>query len=280
MGDPKAKIVQHLKSLGSHLHGIGEHTGKSVHNIGEHLHGAAGEFEKTEQELADAAKGKIFKGTMHPAKGIPNVGSGTHVKLGDHGMKLDSLSDAEAQKLAKIEKDFPDDLPMVILHKQKSFHQKLKGKFKTPGESSATNKGLFGNEIDDPINDELARATIRARLLNGDDKGINYAAFKCVDKEGNAFILVGHSEGMHSERVAGIPLIHSGINVTDIYSERQPCDRKSSFCGTWLRQWFGSSNYGSAPDVRYSHLYDSTTDNSVVTGKVRKDARHWLHHYG
>lgn len=279
MADPKAKIVAHLKSLGEHLYGIGEHTGKSVHNVGEHLHGAAGEFEKTEQELADAARSKVFRGTMDPVKGGPNTGSGTHVRIGNHGANVENISAKDAQKLAQMEKDFPDDLPMVILSKQPDFHGELKGDFKSPGESGPGNPGLFGHEISDPMQDELGRATIRARLLNGDDKGINYAAFKCIDEHGNPFILVGSSAGMHSERVAGIPLIGSNIKVTDIYSERMPCDRNPSYCGTWLHEWFGKANDGSPPDVRYRHLYDDTTKNSTVTGLVKKDARHWLDHY-
>jgi hypothetical protein len=276
MGDPKAKIVAHLKSLGAHLHGIGEHTGKSVHNVGEHLHGAAGEFEKTEQELADAAKSKVFRGRMDPLNGGKNPMPGDHVSIGNHGANVRSISDKEAKKLAQMEKDFPDDLPMVILHKQKDFHGTIKGDFSSPGKSDAHTPGLFGHQINDPMQDELGRATIRARILNGDKKGVNYAAFKCVDKDGNPFILVGHSAGMHSERVVGIPLIGSDIKVTDIYSERTPCDRNPSYCGTWLHKFFGGSNNGSPPDVRYKHLYDDTTTNSTVTRNVKKDAAGWV----
>ncbi|NUR57495.1 MAG: hypothetical protein HOV87_02105 [Catenulispora sp.] len=280
MGDPKAKIVAHLKSLGAHLYGIGDHTGKSVHNIGEHLHGAAGEFEKTEQELADAARSKVFRGTMDPLDGSANKGSGAHVRIGNFGAMVDNISPAEAAKLAKIEKDFPDDLPMVVLKKQPDFHGEFRGEFKTPGPSGPNTPALFGHQINDPINDELGRATIKARLINGDTSGVNYAAFKCYDENGKPYILVGHSEGVHSERVAGIPLVDSSTRVSDIFSERTPCDRKSSYCGTWLHEHLGDSNSGSAPDVRYHVLYDDTTKNYDVTKHVIKDAKHWLKHYG
>jgi hypothetical protein len=279
MGDVKAKIVLSLKSLGEHLYGVGDHAGKSVHNIGGHLHGAAEEFDKAEQDLADRARSKVFRGTMDPLDGTANTGSGAHVSIGNFGAKVENISAEDAAKLAKIEKDFPDDLPMVILKNQENFHGILSEQYKRPDDFGPKAPGLFGHQINDPIDDELGRATIRARLLNGDDQASNYAAFKCFDANGKPYILVGQSDGRHSERVLGLPLINSSTNVTDIYSERGPCSRGGSYCANWMHEHLGDANYGSAPDVRYHVPYDGSLSNYKVNQHIKRDARYWLEHY-
>src|SRR6185503_20171713 len=65
----------------------------------------------------------------------------------------------------------------------------------------------------DPGSSELARAVDRARLADG-KKGqstdVNYAAFRCVDKNGNEVIVTGRSDrpnSLHSEQVAGVPIL-------------------------------------------------------------------------
>ncbi|MFE4367758.1 nucleic acid/nucleotide deaminase domain-containing protein [Streptomyces sp. NPDC056835] len=54
-------------------------------------------------------------------------------------------------------------------------------------------------------------------------------------KTGKPIILVGDSEGPHSERTIGYPVLRHGeqAKITKVYTEREPC-QKSPECDQWL----------------------------------------------
>ncbi|MEU6807737.1 nucleic acid/nucleotide deaminase domain-containing protein [Streptomyces sp. NPDC046831] len=117
---------------------------------------------------------------------------------------------------------------------------------------------------------DLAEATQIARYARGDYQNGNYAAVHYTDCNGNPFILVGHSHGVHSERVIGYPVLRDGNpnGIHDLYTEREPCQESNSWCDKWLAQHFGENT-----EVTHSHSYDQTRDEN---GKMdpKKDVEH------
>ncbi|MGV9343030.1 WXG100-like domain-containing protein [Streptomyces sp. NPDC003688] len=108
----------------------------------------------------------------------------------------------------------------------------------------------------DEAND-LAHATQLARYAKADYSNGNYAASHYLDSNGNRFILVGHSQGVHSERTIGYPVLKHGNKkgIGPLYTEREPCQDASSWCDQWLAQHFDEKM-----DVTHSHSYDQTKD--------------------
>ncbi|MFD7458503.1 nucleic acid/nucleotide deaminase domain-containing protein [Streptomyces sp. NPDC059868] len=117
---------------------------------------------------------------------------------------------------------------------------------------------------------ELAYATQLARYSKQDYKGGNYAAAHYVDSNGNSFILVGHSKGVHSERTIGYPVLRDGNpdGLGPLYTERQPCQAASSWCDQWLAEHFKQDM-----DVTHSHKYDQTPGPDGKTDP-KKDEEH------
>ncbi|MER8046016.1 nucleic acid/nucleotide deaminase domain-containing protein [Streptomyces sp. NPDC094032] len=113
----------------------------------------------------------------------------------------------------------------------------------------------------DPGSTDLSRATEIARYTKGDYGGTNFAAGRYIDPTtGKPLILVGDSEGPHSERTIGYPLLKKGLeaNLAAVYTERQPC-QLSPKCDQWLQVHFKAKN----PDleVTYANSYDQSNKN-------------------
>ncbi|MDX2709308.1 nucleic acid/nucleotide deaminase domain-containing protein, partial [Streptomyces sp. PA03-6a] len=97
---------------------------------------------------------------------------------------------------------------------------------------------------------ELARATQLARQAHngtGDYGDNNYAAVRYKDDRGGEFILVGRSNRAiyaHSERVLGVPIMNTGNrdHITELYTERAPCERRSPVCAAWLQHYFPNAS--------------------------------------
>ncbi|MEK8145712.1 nucleic acid/nucleotide deaminase domain-containing protein [Streptomyces sp. M10(2022)] len=90
-------------------------------------------------------------------------------------------------------------------------------------------------------------------------------------KTGKPIILVGDSEGPHSERTIGYPVIRHGEekNISKIYTEREPC-QLSPKCDQWLDIYFKPKNPNL--EVEYANDYDQK-----VTGSVRdKEHRDYI----
>ncbi|MEU0333999.1 nucleic acid/nucleotide deaminase domain-containing protein [Streptomyces sp. NPDC006193] len=102
---------------------------------------------------------------------------------------------------------------------------------------------------------DLAHATQLARYAKGDYNNGNYAAAHYIDTHGNKYILVGHSQGVHSERTIGYPVLEHGNKhgLTSLYTEREPCQDATSWCDQWLAQHFDEKL-----EVTHSHSYDQT----------------------
>lgn len=274
-GDISVTNVENMVSNASSMGGASGDAGQAVNAHMQRIQNL-GDF------LSGDPRGQVFKAVFDPVTdttaragaAASSAMAGTAVNIGNHVARVVETDGALADKLQKLYEDHPNDPQLVIVGKQANFQGKIGKNYKTPGESSDENPGLFGTKLTvDPMTTELGRAAAAARIANGDTSGVNYAAFRCVDANDNVFIIAGPSSGMHSERVVGLPLIGSDINVTDIYSERQPCDRNSSFCATWLKEYFGKSNNGSAPNVTYSETYETSADNYDATKNITTRAR-------
>lgn len=128
-----------------------------------------------------------------------------------------------------------------------------------------------------PGSSDLSRATQQARHRNQDTSAKNYAAYRYIDKDGNEGILVGRSQGTHSERSAGSLLLDEMQKgnirkVTEVYTERAPCSPNKGNCDEWLYAHFAKND----PNFKVSHSwnYDGTDGtNAQVSGKIRTYAR-------
>ncbi|WP_405795647.1 nucleic acid/nucleotide deaminase domain-containing protein [Streptomyces sp. NBC_01506] len=100
----------------------------------------------------------------------------------------------------------------------------------------------------DPGSTDLSRATQIARYHNSDWGGGNYAAGRYVDGSGKEMILVTNSEGPHSERTLGYPILKAEKkdNLTELYTERQPCQGSPSWCDKWTAKYFD-------PELKVTH---------------------------
>ncbi|MEU8763941.1 nucleic acid/nucleotide deaminase domain-containing protein [Streptomyces sp. NPDC048659] len=109
-----------------------------------------------------------------------------------------------------------------------------------------------------PGSTDLSRATEIARYAKDDYGGTNFAAGRYIDpKTGKPIILVGDSEGPHSERTIGYPLLKKNLeaNLTAVYTEREPC-QLSPKCDQWLHKHFQSKN--PALEVTHTNSYDQS----------------------
>lgn len=64
----------------------------------------------------------------------------------------------------------------------------------------------------------------------------NFAVGRYIAPEtGKEMILVGDSEGPHSERTLGYPLLKHGkeANLAAVYTEREPCQDPPSAINSW-----------------------------------------------
>ncbi|MER7196682.1 hypothetical protein CG723_40910 [Streptomyces sp. CB01635] len=93
-----------------------------------------------------------------------------------------------------------------------------------------------------PGSTDLSRATQIARYHNQDWGGGNYAAGRYQDPSGKEMVLVTNSEGPHSERTLGYPILKAEKqdNLTEVYTEREPCQGRPSWCDKWTAKYFGS----------------------------------------
>ncbi|MFC9856158.1 MULTISPECIES: WXG100-like domain-containing protein [unclassified Streptomyces] len=122
-----------------------------------------------------------------------------------------------------------------------------------------------------PGSTDLSRATEIARFAKQDYRGTNFAAGRYIDPDSNKeIILVGDSEGPHSERTLGYPLLRHNkeANLKEVYTEREPC-QLSPKCDQWLDLHFKSKN----PDLEVTHAnsYDQTDKSS------KRDNEHRLY---
>ncbi|TFI28196.1 nucleic acid/nucleotide deaminase domain-containing protein [Streptomyces sp. 4R-3d] len=127
-------------------------------------------------------------------------------------------------------------------------------------------KGRTGPKVKstkiDPGSTDLSRATEIARFAKQDYRGTNFAAGRYIDpKTKNEIIIVGDSEGPHSERTIGYPLLKHGkqANLVEVYTEREPCQLAPK-CDQWLDIHFKSKN----PELEVTHAnsYDQADKSS------------------
>ncbi|MEV6358153.1 nucleic acid/nucleotide deaminase domain-containing protein [Streptomyces hydrogenans] len=123
-----------------------------------------------------------------------------------------------------------------------------------------------------PGSTPLSRATEIARFAKKDYGGSNFAAAEYISPTtGKRVILVGDSEGPHSERLIGYPILRHGQekNVTKIYTEREPC-QKSPKCDQWLDMYFVPKN----PDLKVEHA--NSYDQSITGSARDKEHRDYM----
>lgn len=123
-----------------------------------------------------------------------------------------------------------------------------------------------------PGSTSLSRATEIARFAKGDYGGSNFAAARYVPPgKKDPIILIGDSEGPHSERLIGYPVLRHGQeqHITKVYTEREPC-QKSPQCDKWLDLHFLSKN--PKLEVEYANDYKQS-----ITGSSRdKEHRDYM----
>ncbi|MER6774677.1 nucleic acid/nucleotide deaminase domain-containing protein [Streptomyces bacillaris] len=221
--------------------------------------------------------------------------------LEDHGGKIDSSKNTHKKtdedrkrdfEKCKVDDDDDDDVPMYLLNADGSV-KVLHPDGSTGEVAKADKSGVWGflekdgtvwrpahrekhdfnvprgrtgpkvtsTQID-PGSTDLSRATEIARFAKQDYGGSNFAAGRYIEPEsGNEIILVGDSEGPHSERTIGYPLLKHGkeANLSEVYTEREPC-QLSPKCDQWLDVHFKSKN----PDLEVTHAnsYDQTDKTS------------------
>lgn len=128
-----------------------------------------------------------------------------------------------------------------------------------------------------PGSSDLARATEDARRMDKYAGGKNYAAYRYIGKDGQERILVSSSEGTHSERVGGAFLkeqMEKGniTDVSEVYTERSPCQPDTGYCDEWLYHHFARDNPGFK--VTHSHDYGiNGTTKGQANVAVRNHAK-------
>jgi len=234
--------------------------------------------------LSGDPRGQIFAAVFNPVTSTTEEAGvaaakaqgGTAVKLGNHVVTVLDTDAKVRDQLNQYLENNPDHSDIVFMSKGKDFQTPLSGKnYEGTGAAGEDNPGLFGRQIDNPEETELGQAAMAARIADGYTGGRNYAAFRCVDSNGNVFIIAGSSApGTHSERVLGIPALEGGFTVTDVYTERQPCDDSGSYCGTWLQNYFGEDVVTGrvAPNVTYKYPYGTTEEKKAASVGVKSDA--------
>ena len=229
--------------------------------------------------LSADPRGQIFATVFNPVvstteqAGVAtaNAQGGTAVKLGNHVVNVVDTDTKIKEQLDQFYANNQDHTNIALMEKDLGFQSPLsKSTYKGSGKATDENPGLSGQQIDNPLETELGQAAMAARIANGNDtRAVNYAAFKCVDSDGNVFVIAGPSEGMHSERVLGIPALEGGFTITDIYTERQPCNTANNFCRTWLQKYFGSD----PPNVTYKWPYTTAEEKKASNIGVTNDAK-------
>jgi Xanthomonas XOO_2897-like deaminase len=124
---------------------------------------------------------------------------------------------------------------------------------------------------------DLAKATEDARRINKYKGGKNYAAYRYIGKDGQERILVSSSDGTHSERMGGAWLkeqMEKGnvLGVSEVYTERSPCQPDTGYCDEWLYHHFARDN----PDFRVTHSHDygiNGTSKGQANTAVKNHAR-------
>ncbi|MFP8905430.1 WXG100-like domain-containing protein [Streptomyces atacamensis] len=140
------------------------------------------------------------------------------------------------------------------------------------GVSPSKDKGRVNSERVAPGSTDLSRATQIARYHNKDWGGGNYAAGRYVNDDGKQIIIVGNSEGPHSERTIGYPLLKAGKqdNLTELYTEREPCQGRPSWCDKWTAKHFGENL-----EVTHSQRYDNSEPRKTRDTE-HAEYRDWL----
>ncbi|MFJ9925565.1 nucleic acid/nucleotide deaminase domain-containing protein [Streptomyces misionensis] len=270
------------RAFDSVLHGGIKGCEKAVAKIGEHL----------AETLPSRTKGvsRLHKGNdLDIDARIKQIEAGhagdTPMYLLNHDGTVERLH-ADGSKPTKVngtEPDLPDLVKDGKAWRYRSSVDKGDNPYALkpdPDNPKVESRRLKPNETN-----ELAYATQLARYSKKDYKGGNYAAAHYVDSDGKRFVLVGHSKGVHSERVIGYPVLRDGHRkgLGPLYTEREPCQAASSWCDQWLAEHF-------KPDmnVTHSHRYDQTpgpdgkTDpNKDAEHKAyRENLRQWHEKYG
>ncbi|WP_031080715.1 nucleic acid/nucleotide deaminase domain-containing protein [Streptomyces sp. NRRL S-118] len=235
----------------------------------------------------DKAEDAVEKKADEMVKTLEDHGGKIDKSKGDH-KGTDAGAKEEIDK-CKVDKHDADDVPMYLLNADGSV-QVLLPSGDTEKLSKSDDSGIW-NILDkkdgtawrpaprekhdwnvpqtrkgpkvtstkiEPGSTDLSRATEIARYAKNDYRGTNFAAGRYVDPDtGREMILVGDSQGPHSERTIGYPLLKNGreAGLQEVYTEREPC-QLSPKCDQWLDLHFKSKN----PNLEVTHAndYDQT----------------------
>ncbi|MDY0809792.1 nucleic acid/nucleotide deaminase domain-containing protein [Kitasatospora purpeofusca] len=259
LADDMGKAAKKMyKQAGDNLNKTAKHHKENDHHTADDFDGKAkdkaAEPPKTGNGAGgDGAKPAPRKYFIHDDGRVQEIKNGQLVDVKDPDESLKTMLDGTKVKDPSKEE--------IDKHNAK----KYKKSDKDDDGNQKQDEKVVSQKIDDPT--ELSRAVEEARRAQGDYGGKNYASLRYRDEKGE-FILVGRSDynRSHSERSIGKPLLGGREgNVTDLYTERAPCQAGPN-CERWLARHFESQN----PDLKVTHGVDY--DNKVPT----KD-RDWAH---
>jgi hypothetical protein len=239
-------LIPSAKKTGEALEGAVKSVAHGAEHVAEHVEtaeaGIVGDLEKAGGKQAEEVPVYVMKADGTVAK-VEKDGSHHIIQKGEESSGIDDLLDGDG----KILKEGRDKYPL--------------GR-ETPGVQGPR---VQSGEVAAGTGD-LPEATLRARKFANDGSGNNYAAAK-YDAEGKKFILVGHSDGPHSEAVIGVPFLRQGMEggVTHLYTEREPCYVAQHFCGEWLHKYFGGTT------VTHSFEYGESKASKRAGNKALAD---------
>ncbi|MFI6358041.1 nucleic acid/nucleotide deaminase domain-containing protein [Streptomyces sp. NPDC050743] len=272
------------QTFDSMIHGALHGCERALVKVGKHI----------TETVPDRARGisRLHKGNDieigHRVKGIETDHHGdgnTPVYLLNHNGTVERLhSDGRTPtKIDGTEPDLPDLVRGGKVWRYRSSVDKGDNPYALKPDDA--NPKVQSRRLGPDEESDLAYATQLARYSKKDYAGGNYAAAHYVDSNGNKFILVGHSKGVHSERTIGYPVLRDGNpdGLSPLYTERQPCQAASSWCDQWLAEHFKHDM-----DITHSHKYDQTPGpdgkpdpNKDAEHKAyRQNLRDWHEKYG
>jgi len=164
-------------------------------------------------------------------------------------------------------------------------HERAK-KYRLPPKKKGETRPIATYQKAGKEQQDLRDAVNQARIENKDTGG-NYAAYRYIDKDGNEGILVARSGQenedtggykqyvYHSEQQGGSFLLDqmkegNVVRVTEVYTERSPCNVRSQQCGAWLYEYF--QKHDSNFKVTYDELYDTAENKAKANAAIKAKA--------
>ncbi|KIZ18055.1 hypothetical protein [Streptomyces natalensis] len=248
-----------------------------THPIAKALEDTAGSISKAVAKDAAGAVGGLYRKTAHGAEQVAKNVAETEAK---HSKSFSSLAKSGEKSGGGPKRRASRSSSGSDKGSPPPKRQRKDSKYPLPSNADRNPKQTATKV--DPKTHDLAQKVNDRRKADSDRSKKNYAAFEWEDEHGQKHVEIGHSDGTHSERVIGVPVLDRQkrlaeekenaltegrdpgpdrkIKVTRIYSERDFCNQRSPNCNDWTRHYF--------PDAERSYAveYDHHTPGSKKQG--------------